>query len=731
MFKNSIFINIIMLASISDEQKNIIDNIRNKSNIIVNAVAGSGKTTTVCWIGKTFPEMNILLLTYNRKLKNETKNRVKINNIKNIHVHNFHSFCFNNWDVCGSTDQIIHDVLDIDSDDSPEFEYNLIIIDEIQDMTYLYYSLVKHIIKSSKFPPQLCVLGDVNQTIYDFNGADSRYLTLANILLNLNDYSWTTCQLSTSYRLTSRLTDFINNVVLCKPGYIQPGNITSANVKPRYIFCDAFGIAPIKELTHHYLVKFGYNYNDIFILAPSVSSDLSPVKMLANNLSSNYNIPIFIPGSDTEKLDVESINNKLVFATFHQVKGLERKCVMIFGFDNSYFYYYKQDVNKTVCPNEIYVALTRCSERLTIFHHYKKNWLDFIDPKLINDYCYTERIQATGLDPEKNIDPDTRIDYLLANKLMRKYSTEIVLNKKPKLSVTRLLSHLPSNIVKLALSKVEIISSNVLIETKNTKIINPFDEPIYEVDPEDNFYINIKSKVASSVGINCIESVEDIIGTGIPIYYEYIKTGKINIIDWIDQYFLSSFKVNIYKSIFIRYKELRKLDKFEPENIFELVAIYLGLSNNLVHKILQISNYKFVTKQNLKLCVKRLDHHLGDTTKIKFEVYNEAEVLNVIERTINGFIDCITKDTIWEFKCLGGSIQPIHLLQLVIYGWLYWNTHRISKNMKILNILSGEKYEIKATPQQLDEVIQILIKHKYTPQTKLSDEEFIKNCLSK
>jgi hypothetical protein len=695
------------LPTPSEEQDAIVSSLLSKSNVLVSAVAGSGKTTTVGFIGQACPQANILLLTYNRKLKHETKLRLARYKISNIQVHNYHSFCFNYWDVLGSTDQIIHEVLELDSDSdsntNPIFSYDLIIIDEVQDITELYYLLVAHIVKCSKFIPKFCILGDPNQTIYGFNGADSRYLTKAPELFDWNGYPWVRHTLSTSYRLTPKLTDFINKVVL-KQEIIIPGNLSNTNVKPRYIFCDAFSSGPIKELTHHYLVKFGYTYDDIFVLAPSVSSDLSPIKTLANNLSSNFNIPIFISSSDTDKLDTDTIQGKLVFATFHQVKGLERKCVILFGFDNSYFYYYKQDVNKSYCPNEIYVGLTRCSERLTIFHHYKKSWLDFINPKLIDTCCYTERVGSTGLDPDTIFDPDTRINFICANKLMNMYSTSQALNKKPKLSVTRLLSHLPSNIVNKALGYVEIIKLGGTSNKYNSKLINPFDEPdtktnLLYTDPDDDYWINVKSKVASSIGFNLIESVDEIIGTGIPIYYEYVKTGKISFLPWLDQLFWAyTTRPNgsIYKTLFARYKEIKKISNFDSTHIFELVGIYLSMSNNLIHKSTQISNYKLVTKQNLNLCVKRLDYNLNQNSKLKFEEYIEADIQvdisgieTPLERTINGFVDCITPDTIWEFKCLGGTIQSIHLLQLAIYGWVEWERTRIPRDLKILNILSS------------------------------------------
>lgn len=39
---------------------------------------------------------------------------------------------------------------------------------------------------------------------------------------------------------------------------------------------------------------------------------------------------------------------------------------MVFSFDRSYFKYYARDVDKTVCPNTLYVACTRARDQLIL-----------------------------------------------------------------------------------------------------------------------------------------------------------------------------------------------------------------------------------------------------------------------------------------------------------------------------------------------------------------------------
>lgn len=59
----------MQLPDISSEQNEIIQQLRQNNNIVVDSVAGSGKTTCNLHIAKHFSDMNILLLTYNSKLK--------------------------------------------------------------------------------------------------------------------------------------------------------------------------------------------------------------------------------------------------------------------------------------------------------------------------------------------------------------------------------------------------------------------------------------------------------------------------------------------------------------------------------------------------------------------------------------------------------------------------------------------------------------------------------------
>jgi len=98
------------LPPISEEQNVIVQNIE-KNNVVVDAVAGSGKTTAALYIAKTYPKKSILLLTYNKKLRLETKEKIKKYQIQKLEVHTFHSFCVKYLQMSGYTDYDIIDAL--------------------------------------------------------------------------------------------------------------------------------------------------------------------------------------------------------------------------------------------------------------------------------------------------------------------------------------------------------------------------------------------------------------------------------------------------------------------------------------------------------------------------------------------------------------------------------------------------------------------------------------------
>lgn len=679
------------LPNMSLEQAQIIENIK-ENNVIVESVAGSGKTTTNLFIAKTYLNLKILLLTYNSKLKIETREKINKYNISNIEVHSYHSFCVKNYDEKCFTDYEIIKIIKINKSIKKKIKYDIIILDEAQDITPLYFELICKINSDNSTKAKLCLLGDRFQSIYDFNKADPRFIIYAEQIFNLNNFFWTKTQLTTSFRITHEMAEFINNCML-NSNRIKSNNIS--NNKPRYIICNTFDETnkslPLKEII--YYLELGYKPEEIFILAPSVKNFNSPVRILENLIKNNLiNIPIFVPTSDEEKLDDDVLKNKLVFSTFHQSKGLERKIVIVYSFDFTYFKFYKKDKNPNICPNELYVATTRAKEHLTLIHHYYDKYLEFINIKNLNKYC--------------NVIGKTKI-------IKKKIEKNNI-----KTEVTKITQHLPIEILNNCMQYLQIKKIN----TKNS-------------------FIDIPIKTKQKYGY---ESVSEITGVVIPSYYEYMQTNTMTIYNQL----INNKEITINNNNNVDFIDSDDEEIITNHNNYnindinlnnittdELLFIgnkYCSYRNGFLFKLDQINNYDWLNKDNLDLCVDRLNE-LNISKHAKYEAYieldNEPELFN---RLIIGFVDCIDQNNVYEFKCVH-KLETEHYLQLTIYMYLI-ETHKKKNNPEYIdnnyeyylyNILTDEMDQIICDYYNLKIMIEYLMYSKFYNEKEISDDDFI------
>ena len=171
------------LPEISTEQNNIIQQLLLNNNVVVDSVAGSGKTTSNLHIAKYFNNHNILLLTYNSKLKLETRGKARKIGISNLEVHSYHSFCVKYYDNQCFTDSVIAKIIKNKNKQLKKFAFDLIVLDEAQDITSLYYELICKIYKDNEnINTKICIFGDKKQSIFNFNNADQRFIEYATEL---------------------------------------------------------------------------------------------------------------------------------------------------------------------------------------------------------------------------------------------------------------------------------------------------------------------------------------------------------------------------------------------------------------------------------------------------------------------------------------------------------------------------------------------------------------------
>ena len=90
---------------------------------------------------------------------------------------------------------------------------------------------------------------------------------------------------------------------------------------------------------------------------------MSNIRKLENSFVES-DIPCHVPVIEGDKMDERVMDGKVVFSTFHTVKGRQRKYVFVVGFDQSYLSVYGRHLPPLSCPNTLYVACTRATHQL-------------------------------------------------------------------------------------------------------------------------------------------------------------------------------------------------------------------------------------------------------------------------------------------------------------------------------------------------------------------------------
>ena len=154
-------------------------------------------------------------------MRKEIQEKVRELNIKNITVHTYHSLAVSVYDAEAHVDKVMRLLVQQDKPPNRLIEANVIVLDEAQDMTFLYYRLIVKYLNDLNKPVQMMVLGDYMQGLYEFKGADIRFLTKAPEIWNefplLQSPIFSECSLKTSYRITRQMADFVNYVMLEEP----------------------------------------------------------------------------------------------------------------------------------------------------------------------------------------------------------------------------------------------------------------------------------------------------------------------------------------------------------------------------------------------------------------------------------------------------------------------------------------------------------------------------------
>jgi len=708
------------MDSLSDEQRHILFEIKKGNNVIVDAVAGTGKTTLILSIPLVCPKKQIMQMTYNKSLKHEVREKIAQQGLTTITVHTYHSLAKKYYADDAHVDSGIKRVVLNDTPPKCQLpKINILICDEKQDMTFLYFCFMIKFAKDLGAKIQLVCLGDYMQGLYEFKGSDIRFLTYAETIWRkhpkLRTKKFIKCTMKTSYRITNQMCEFVNNALLGE----QRMKACRDDMNVQYIRNSAYNIQIVVCAEIMKLLEAGVKPNEIFVLGPSVKGAYSNIRKLENMLVEK-NIPCHVPMLENTNIDERVIGGKIVFSTFHCVKGRQRPYVFVVGFDNSYFKYYAKNLPRDICPNTIYVACTRATKGLYVL--------------------------------ESNTKPEDRpLEFL--------HMSHVELKQQPYINFRGLQQTIFQDAEEAGSKLVTSLTPTEMIKFIPESVLEDISfvlEKIFVSEPTMKSELNIQSVVETKNGY--FEEVGDLNGIAIPaMYYDFLTNAFGNNESSIMHDILNS---NIDMHGEIKNEYLKSILENLPKKL-ESISDYLFFANvslaiqeSLYFKIKQIQadEYTWLSEDIADEAKRRLKTTVGadcqnEMPKIEeYIMYSSMDEQHVqIDQMLTPMFegrkfrftartDIITENMIWELKCTS-ELSIDHKLQVVIYAWL-WNMrvnpdgfqNTKEKAFKLYNVKTNELLTLNATMEELNFIIISILKGRYLKGHEKTTDEFLEDC---
>ncbi|MBN0919135.1 AAA family ATPase [[Mycoplasma] gypis] len=670
------------LNQMTFEQENIVKAVQ-KHNLIVQAYAGSGKTTTILHIAKNYPNLKILILTYNKRLQNETKTKLEYLKITNSEIYTIHGFASKVFKKIINDDQKMIKSLE-NVTEITNFNYDLIIVDEAQDLNKEYLELISVISKKNCVQDyRIIFFGDKFQTIYQYLGSSSKFFLSADEIFK-NNFSWKTMSLTTSFRLSQNISDFVNNYMFGKQLIVANPKVDST-INYQLVSIDD------NESIASEIIKCAKKYGpqNVFVIAPSVRGLKSPIRNIANLVSEYSDFLIHISKKDDDELNEDEIKNKIVFCSFHQTKGLERDAVFLFNFDDSYFMYNNKGGDRKEFSNIYYVALTRAKKVLNIFHNDNYDFLDFL----------------------KN--QDNLVKTFLPNLNLKAFK-EIVLKDEAFDSYEKAVTQLIRNISPSLLFKIDkMIEKSVINET------------------EDIIKANSKIALKTDKGTEYTENVSAISGQAVVLKYalenSIVKDSTLQNM----QLFLENNILYLNSKLFLTMKaqllRMKKTEEFSVNKILQIANNWNSCLSNSLSDYQQVdrSKYDWMEEEEISKIKPRIQNYLNEQSL--FELPLETKFLKSHNEEIKviGSIDCVdfNSHSIVEFKFVD-EIKVEYFLQLIVYKWLIlhcndsdletWFKPKQIQQLRdfqlcLHNLKDNQKILLHLTNEKIDEIFKIIV----------------------
>lgn len=351
--------------ALSDEQRACVDPFVRGKNCVVAACCGAGKTRVLIGAALAEPEdSRSLILSFNRALADETRIKVE-EHAERIEVQNIHRMATEVYGTTVPDNRTLQAMLD-DPDaemdpDGTHSDYTLIAIDEIQDVFGIHIQFIVRLLQHQRVFPSLLLVGDDAQTLYEFMHQGQRSLFVNYRSLTPPGARWRKMALTKTQRLTPEITEFVNRF------FREPHHPPLVSAKP-------WGTAPRPR------VVFGREHDLIRTLSGMLERHgPGNVMVTCYTLKSPfvavveaYLVQLGVPTHNTMYSRDEDPSGKVLLATYHRAKGLERHAVLCIGLTAHYWCLNDRPVGPDGAPVVTppgHVAVTRAMHELVMFSH--------------------------------------------------------------------------------------------------------------------------------------------------------------------------------------------------------------------------------------------------------------------------------------------------------------------------------------------------------------------------
>ena len=733
-----------VLCDGNEEQMDIVKAVVDGKDVMVNAVPGAGKTTTVLLVARECPEKTIIQLTYNKALKSEVREKADYLKMGNLDIHTFHSLAVFYYDRSAHSNDGFKNIVDIDLKPRRNIpKVDLLVIDECQDMTNIFFKFVKKFIRDLPNATQMMVVGDPLHCVYRFNGADPRYLTMAS---NIWERNCVSMPMTISYRLTDKIAKFVNNAII---GHDLIKTVKKSNMRVGFKIVDSYKgldaiVAEIEDLVR---TKKLIGPGDIFIAAAksnTIGVSKTPLALLESKLSSRGYLCYHAETEGMGVVDEDLMRGKICIVNFHQMKGRERKLVIIMGFDNSYFEYFGKNIPSEVCPEVLFVAATRASERVTFVVSPTKPPLPFLKMTYeeLEKSDFTTVISATAK---------------LTSKKVASAPLPDIDGRKTKICVYNLVKHLRMDVYE----RLRMIVGKLFVK----------------VSDASGLPVKFTPKIESSEGI--FEDVSDLNNLAVMSYFHSrmlssnAKKGEL-----IDSFI--SREVISKKGNIIKY-----LNRLKGNNIDDLLssldrpcnsirdhlmysALYTSNRTGYIGRLARLGDFNWLDDNELEKCLKILRENIDiDVKSMSFgDMLGSPEIntyiANLIGREFGVVVSCPREDRgisssttsldnigsmdIFSeidisdtannmfYEICGRSDTPIEVFLRVACNEFLWRHDPRNKGkdhaFALLNSYTGESYVLGDNFEMIDKLFVEIFRERYIPKADISDDEFVKMCIS-